>query len=141
MRHEIDSTRTWHVVDETSVDTSVRIDGVDALMWPLYQQARRDFVSIGSDALVALISERYGGNDADFEDAIAADVDAFTRLVVMSQDDFITCVRIGFVLRDGWADRLEHDAHCWQQRRDANAEKAAGVEAHDLIRRLRGRFR
>jgi hypothetical protein len=141
MRHEIQTDRTWHIVDDTSASTSVRIDGLDALMWPVYHQARRDFVSIGSDAVVSLINERYGGDDTDFEDTIAADADAFYRLVAMSLDDFVACVRIGFVLRDGWVDRLEHDAHCWQQRRDDNAEKSAGVEAQRLITRLRGRFR
>jgi hypothetical protein len=135
---------SWSVLDASSLDTSIEVEAepgsrVNALQWPAYRDFRRDAIAIGGEALLDVLSEAFSA-EPDF-DLIDGDAeDALVRIADLSQLALITCVRIGFTLRDGWFDLFERDAHRWQGAVDGSPERKLGTAAMRIIAACRVRF-
>src|SRR5262245_33233121 len=99
MKRRVDEYGEWTVLDASSLDTSIEVDGIDALRWPVYRDFRRDAIAIGAEALLDVLHEAFKPEpnlwiDADDEEARA-------RIEDLSQLELITCIRIGFTIVDG----------------------------------------
>jgi hypothetical protein len=89
--------------------------------------------------LLDVLCEAYT-SEPDFDVIAADDEHALARLVNLNAIAFFTCVRIGFTLRDGWHDSLEHAAHRWQAGAEGSPEHTLGRRAIRIIAACRVRF-
>lgn len=139
MKRRVDAYGEWHVLDASSLNTSIDVDGIDAMQWPVYRGFRRDAIAIGAEALLDVIGEAFKTTpDLDWIEA-DDDEDARARIADLEQLELITCVRIGFTLRDGWVDAFESEAHRWQGS-TCPEEHALGTRAMRIITDCRIRF-
>ena len=137
MKRRVDQYGEWHVLDASSLDTSIEVDGIDAMQWSVYRDFRRDAIAIGAEAVLEVLHEAFKAKpdlwiDTDDEEARA-------RIEDLSQLELITCIRVGFTLRDGWFDRFESEAHRWQGS-TCPEEHALGIRAMRIITDCRIRF-
>jgi hypothetical protein len=144
MKRRIDEYGEWCVLDASSLNTSLEIElkpgrPINVMQWDVYRDFRRDAIAIGAEALLDVLWETFRP-EPHFDLITADDEDALVRIVDLSQLALITCVRIGFTLRDGWFDLFESEAHRWQGCTDGSPESDLGKRAMRIITACRVRF-
>jgi hypothetical protein len=144
MTRRVDEYGEWRVLDASSLDTSIEVEltpgrPISALQWNVYRDFRRDAIAIGVEALLDVLREAFK-SEASFDLIAADDEEALARIADLSQLVLITCVRIGFTLRDGWFDFFESEAHRWQGCAERSPERKLGTAAMRIIADCRIRF-
>ena len=139
MRRRINEYGEWMVIDASSLDTSIEIDGIDAYQWDVYRDFRRDAIAIGAEALLDALHEAYKP-EPDFDVITADDEQALARILSLDAIDFFHCVRIGFTLIDGWFDSFQSTVHRWQGAAEGSPEAKLGKRAMRIITACRIRF-
>lgn len=138
MKRRVDRYGEWTVIDASSLDTSIEVDGIDARQWPVYRTFRRDAIAIGAEALLEVLREAFRP-EPDFDLIDAGDDDARARIADLEQLELITCVRIGITLNDGWFDSFQRTVHRWQGS-SCPEENNLGKRGMRLITACRIRF-
>lgn len=140
----VDEDGSWSVEDPKSLDTAVwlTLDGhrIDALQCEGYREFRRNMMAIGSQAVVRVLIEAYREPFEGFGWIESADDQALAEIADRYLAAVHVFIRAGFVLRDGWIDRLEMDTRLLLKHREGTEEKTLGREAFRVINDCRQRF-